>query len=131
MQNNYDFDYIKNLFNNEPNFEFDAHEMMDTHFRSLDTSEVGYGQEVFSLSRKLARFLLHNCKHQVPNDRQIKKILRLKAHLDFNGMKDSWTNKPIVLNNKTREIEDGVTRLYAVALGKSNGVYMPMLLKDS
>lgn len=131
MQNEYDKVYIGKMFANTPNFEFNLHEMFDSHFRSIDTSEVGYGAEVFSLTKGMARYLLHNCKHVAPDGKQVNKILRLKAHLEFNGMKDSWTNKPVVINNKTREITDGITRLYAVALlEKRQGVCMPMKLEE-
>lgn len=126
----YDNNYIRTIFKNEANFDVDMYEVFDTHFRSIDTSDKGYGNEVFSVTRKLARFLLHNCKHEVPTDRQVKRILRLKAHYDFHGAGESWTGKPIIINNKTRTIEDGITRLYAIALGKRHGYSQPMLLKE-
>ncbi len=129
--NDYDKDYISTIFANEANFDADLHSVFDTHFLSMDTSVVGAGNEVFSLSRKLARFLLHNCKHTVPDEKQVKKILRLKANYEYHGAKASWSGSPISINNKTRTIEDGVTRLYAAALMKGSGVCAPMVLKES
>lgn len=123
-------DHIKGVFSKTPNFDMDLDSIFDTHFTSIDTSEVGKGNEVFSLTRKLARFLLHNLGHDEPTDREIKRILRLKAKYDFEGVKNSWPGSPVVINNSTRCIEDGVTRLYAIALGKQYGHYMPMRLDE-
>lgn len=130
MNINYCTETIQNMFANNPNPDLDLNEVLDGHFRSIDTSEVGYGREVFSVSRKLARFLLHNCKHEVPDEKQIKKILRVKAHIDFDGMKSIWCKDPILLNNKTKEIKDGITRLYAVALSSRTGVCLPLALEE-
>lgn len=129
----YDIEYIQNMFANTPNPDIDLDDIFDTHFASIDLSDVGYGREVFSLSTKLARFLLHNLNHEVPTEKEVKRILRLKSHIEFNGMSGSWPKEPIKINKTTLTIETGIKRLYAIALltGERTGVMMPMELVET
>lgn len=129
----YDIEYIQNMFANTPNQDIDLDSIFDSHFTSIDTSEKYSGREVFSVSIKLARYLLHNLAHTVPTEREIKNILRFKAHLEHHGMKDSWPKDPITISKRRLTIDKGVKRLYAIALLNPNnctGVHNPMVLID-
>ena len=129
----YDISYIQQMFANTPNEDIELDNIFDTHYISIDKSDVGYGREVFSLSTKLARYLLHNLSHEVPTENDIKRIIRLKDNLEVNGMKNSWPKKPISINKDSLTIEGGIKRLYAIALltGERTGVMMPMELVET
>ncbi len=123
----YDIPTIQEMFKGEPDFELDLHSIFDVHFTSIDTSDIGYGNDILSLTPKLARKLLHSLSHEKPSERQVHKVLRLKSRYEFEGAKNSWSGDPITIDNKTRSVTDGITRLYAVALAKT-GIYQAMKL---
>ncbi len=123
----YDIPTIQEMFKGEPDFELDLHSIFVVHFTSIDTSEVGYGNDVYSLTPELARKLLHSLSHKKPSTMKVREALILMTQYEFEGAKRSWSGEPITIDNKTRSITDGVTRLYAVALAKT-GIYQAMKL---
>ncbi len=98
----------------------------DGHFHSIDNTT---GHEVFAINRGLAHWLLHNCEHEVPPLEKARSASILAHQYSTSGAKTSWPKKPIVINCDEARIEDGVTRLYAIAYAQTKGVCMPIVFK--
>ena len=85
----------------------------DNNFSSIDYDT---GNEVFFVARQSARWLLHSLKHDELSFRQASKVMYLKRHYTEKGSVDAWSKKPVIIDINTCTIEDGVVRLYAIAL---------------
>ena len=85
----------------------------DNNFSSID---LATGNEVFYVSRPTARWLLHSLKHEQLTLRQASRAMYLKNEFTNYGNTKSWSDNPVVIDINTCAIEDGVVRLYAVAL---------------
>ena len=81
------------------------------------------------MSKHIAQYLLDNLDHTPLSSNQANKVLHLSKKLYNHGMGSCWSDKPVVINLSTLTIEDGVTRLCAVAEFVSNrGVMLPIKL---
>ena len=110
-------------FNNTPSATKEALlDIADNHFHSIDPSN---NKEVFAISRGIARWLLHNCQHETPEAKDIRKIATLTYEYNKHGAKKSWPKKPVVIDVDNAIIRDWVARLYAIAHA-STGVCMPV-----
>lgn len=110
-------------FNNEPCATKESlMEIADSHFHSVDTQS---GEEIFSINRNLARWLLHRCQHETPSQEDIRRIAILTFEYNSLGAKKSWPKSPIVIDTDACIIRDGVLRLYAIA-HTIRGVCMPV-----
>tara|TARA_R110002094_G_scaffold184551_1_gene161382 strand:- start:30 stop:419 length:390 start_codon:yes stop_codon:yes gene_type:complete len=84
---------------------------------------------IYSMSKHIAQYLLDNLDHTPLSSNQANKVLHLSKKLYNHGMGSCWSDKPVVINLSTLTIEDGVTRLCAVAEFVSNrGVMLPIKL---
>lgn len=99
--------------------------MADNKFHSVDTFS---GEEIFSVDVNTARWLLHCCEHNTPEQKDLRRIAILAHEYRTVGASKSWPKKPVVVNTTSCKIEDGVARLYAIA--HSKGVCMPIRFVD-
>ena len=83
--------------------------------------------EVFTLPRSTARWLLHNCKHEVPSDKDANSINRMCCLISREGFTNCWPKEPIVIDCDNAVILNGIKRLYAIAYSERLGYAMPML----
>lgn len=112
-------DIILDNFDSTNNNFIDLIKAMKVH--ASHTSEDG--EQVFNMTRKTSRWLLHNCKHTIPTGDKVQAVWRLAKELNDNGIKYSWPTSPIRINVDTCTVEDGAVRLLALALGKAYGTY--------
>ena len=113
-----------------------------TRNSNVDVSEITYTLDsykkevdvytdnvIYSVSKHTAQYLLDNLDHTPLSSNQANKVLHLSKKLYNHGMGSCWSDKPVVINLSTLTIEDGVTRLCAVAEFVSNrGVMLPIKL---
>jgi len=113
-----------------------------TRNSNVDVSEILYTLEsykkevdvytdnvIYSMSKHIAQYLLDNLDHSPLSSKQANRVLHLSKKLYNHGMGSCWSDKPVVINLSTLTIEDGVTRLCAVAEFVSNrGVMLPIKL---
>ncbi len=113
-----------------------------TRNSNVDVSEITYTLDsykkevdvytdnvIYSMSKHIAQYLLDNLDHSPLSSNQANKVLHLSKKLYNHGMGSCWSDKPVVINLSTLTIEDGVTRLCAVAEFVSNrGVMLPIKL---
>ena len=113
-----------------------------TRNSNVDVSEITYTLDsykkevdvytdnvIYSVSKHVAQYLLDNLDHTPLSSNQANKVLHLSKKLYNHGMGSCWSDKPVVINLSTLTIEDGVTRLCAVAEFVSNrGVMLPIKL---
>ena len=84
---------------------------------------------IYSMSKHIAQYLLDNLDHSHLSSKQANSVLHLSKKLYNHGMGSCWSDKPVVINLSTLTIEDGVTRLCAVAEFATNkGVMLPIKL---
>ena len=113
-----------------------------TRNSNVDVSEITYTLDsykkevdvytdnvIYSVSKHTAQYLLDNLDHSPLSSNQANKVLHLSKKLYNHGMGSCWSDKPVVINLSTLTIEDGVTRLCAVAEFATNkGVMLPIKL---
>ncbi|ATN93412.1 hypothetical protein [Pseudoalteromonas phage J2-1_QLiu-2017] len=100
----------------------------DTRFFSKDAET---NEDVYSVTRRTARWLLNSLKHPDLSEDQVKRVLSLKTHIEHRGMKGVWSTEPVVIDADKAQIEDGLVRLYAIAIcNKQNNIPVPIKIKN-
>ncbi len=96
----------------------------DMKFSSIDKEN---GNEVFYLNKRSSSWLLDNLKHEDLTEKQAYKVKRLSRVYQHVGNKKVWTGKTIKINLDTMKLEDGLIRMYAIAmLSSDNNVSVPI-----
>jgi hypothetical protein len=95
----------------------------DEHFIGFDDENQN---EVFTIKRSLAHWLLHNCQHELPEEKEFRRINRLSCIISRNGFKECWSKEPIIIDCDNGIIRTGVKRLYAMAYAKRAANAVPM-----
>jgi hypothetical protein len=113
---------LKDKFNAAERTGEDIAGKLATHFSHVSET----GESVFNLTRKCARWILHNCRHTLPAGKKVEGLFRFKSVLEEQGIKGSWPKKPVRINVTTNTIEDGTLRLFALAISDTYGTYMPI-----
>ena len=100
--------------------------ILDTYKKDID---IYTDNMIYSVNKYLASSLLGRLNHTPLSSKQANSVLHLSKKLYNHGMGSCWSDKPVVINLSTLTIEDGVTRLCAVAEFVSNrGVMLPIKL---
>ena len=98
--------------------------LLDPYYVGLDEHD----NEVFSISCRLAEYLLSVLKYKPLPSRAIKKLPHLTRHIKYNGMSDIWPEKPILIKEDEMELVDGLTRLTALSLAQGCGTMLTIKL---
>lgn len=116
----YNFDRYTNVDVNEILYTLDSYR---------NNVDIYTDNMVYSISKHIAQYLLDNLDHLPLSSKQANSVLHLSKKLYNHGMGSCWSDKPVIINLSTLTIEDGVTRLCAVAEFSNNkGVMLPIKL---
>ena len=120
---------VVDTYNFTRNSNVDVNEIVYTLESYKKEVDVYTDNVIYSMSKHIAQYLLDNLDHTPLSSNQANKVLHLSKKLYNHGMGSCWSDKPVVINLSTLTIEDGVTRLCAVAEFVSNrGVMLPIKL---
>ena len=128
---------IQDKFESTERTTADIHKAMSIHFSHHYICEEGCvdpsreGESVFNVTRKCARWLLHNCTHTVPEGAAGDTVFTFRAALEAEGVKHSWPAKAIVINTTTNTIESGAELLFGLAISDTFGTYLPIELTNN
>jgi len=120
---------VLDTYNFTRNSNVDVNEIIYTLDSYKKEVDVYTDNVIYSMSKHIAQYLLDNLDHTPLSSKQANRVLHLSKKLYNHGMGSCWSDKPVVINLSTLTIEDGVTRLCAVAEFVSNrGVMLPIKL---
>jgi len=120
---------VMDTYNFTRNSNVDVSEILYTLESYKKEVDVYTDNVIYSMSKHIAQYLLDNLDHSPLSSKQANRVLHLSKKLYNHGMGSCWSDKPVVINLSTLTIEDGVTRLCAVAEFVSNrGVMLPIKL---
>jgi len=120
---------VLDTYNFTRNSNVDINEIIYTLESYKKEVDIYTDNVIYSMSKHIAQYLLDNLDHTPLSSKQANRVLHLSKKLYNHGMGSCWSNKPVVINLSTLTIEDGVTRLCAVAEFVSNrGVMLPIKL---
>jgi hypothetical protein len=97
---------------------------LDSYQKSVD---IYTDNMIYSINNRMAAYLLSQLSHDVVTDKQAKSVLYLSRLLYNHGMGAVWSDKPVIINLDTLYLDDGLTRLCAVAeFSQYGGVMLPI-----
>lgn len=100
--------------------------LLDSYRNDID---IYTDNVIYSINKHVAKLLLEKLNHKYLSSNRANKVLHLSKRLYNHGMKSCWSDKPVVINLSTLFIEDGITRLCAVAEFIDNrGIMLPIKL---
>lgn len=124
--NNDNCNFNDNFNSDYADTELNIQGIMSKHYCNR-TDYKGSGNKIYNVSRKLARFLLHKLRHQLPrSEEEVKELFKFSNILSKEGIKNNWPKQAITIDTKSCTITNGSDLILALALGKSQGTYLPM-----
>ena len=123
--NRFDTEILNTRFSKRPYItKQELSSFADMKFRSID---VENGNEVFYLNKRSASWLLDNLRHEDLTERQAYQVKRLSKVYQYTGNKKVWSGKTVKINLNTMKLEDGLIRMYAIAmLSSDNNISVPI-----
>lgn len=114
----------------------DIDEILKPHFHHLyfdyvNGERVEYADRfVYNVTEKFAKYLLHNLKHDLPKDEDFaQRLFSFSNDLYLKG-NIAFSKNPIVINKRANTIEDGVLRLFGLAVSRCRGTYYEIKTVD-
>jgi hypothetical protein len=94
---------------------------LSANWRSFHQQDTGVS--MFSISPRMAGWLLHILKHTPVTPKQSDGVRRLSKVLSNDGIKGCMPREPIKINPTTNTLLSGVTRLYSLAMADKGTFY--------